>query len=1034
MSKEQTSIKDQASTISNNIENSDTIKKNSLDINSQSFIAKGNNTQQADIIRVEIDTSNISKQLSAIEIEKYKPTIDDILQYAQAKRSNEKIANSSLNDYLKQKYFSSNQYTVVVADLSSMKIDNKAKGNLENGYLDLKGIDLTGSILKNIKFTDCDITGAIFCDTDLGNAAFENTKLKNVDFRGADLQNCQFDQRSYSEKKSYAGITGEDQKSFTGGIKYSMTSHLGRVYADIKADFVRKREKKAAIETKTTEVGQLYKKLSYLQVGKVLGGRKSGNTQYDKAASELSAMKEGKFPEKEYIMNKTFQYIFGSLAQEFDPTYVRGSDDAQRNQTKIHVSLSREDVQEYLTRATTDNNLSLNDFAKIKFKDQAKNSSKNIDADAKFVADFSGKFDDMKQEWIRPDLKGLEFRGNDLRGVNFSGADLSGCKFINADISSSTFESAIVTNSIFTNVTAKDVNFFNANLQGSQISGSNFLRAFMPKSNATQAKVDTTNFDHSDIRNGKWNGVNIGNSTFNYANLEGISLINASMQKVRMQHAILSDAMMNGATVIESEFRNSLMTGMSAIKTKWEQTSLEKISAKGINLTEADLDKFCKLDDAELQGAIMTRISAERVSFLRANMEDIKAEQANLQGSIITDAILRFAKLENAVLKEAQAKGVDMTGANLANTQAMSANFSQAMMKDINAVGINLSSADMNGTDLTGSDLFKATMTLTNLHRAKLPNANLKQVNARGANVEGMNMNIATNTIGANFKDAIGTPMQNGKPKSLADHQQEQEIINRIQNPSLLKRIGNTLHTVSNKASTTAEFIRRPIPGKVGRYVGLITGLTLGIAIAAAIPTGGLSLVAVAAVGIGVVAGCAAVGAITGHMAARRCGLTTALVCATGTGYLGPVVGLFGATFAAKYDIDGKAARFFESISNTTKAVAAKIGITKQSEEILKKHAAAEQAYVKIESSQPQVNEAQKKEENFKYSRQNGIIRSKANDSKTVVTTELITNKVKNIVQEIKKILKKNVDSVQPQDKNKKTSIPSKKNSRIISQ
>ncbi|MGI4775988.1 MAG: pentapeptide repeat-containing protein, partial [Janthinobacterium lividum] len=527
--------------------------------------------RQADII------DRLALVETDVKLEKYAPKQEDVLEYAEAKRNNQAIADSSLNDYLKQKYFPAEKNIVIVADLSGMKFDNGGKTAVDS-YIDLRDVDFSGSIMKDTEFIGCDMTNAIFCDTDLGNASFNNTKLRNVDFRGADLADCKFDE-------GYSNVRGDQRKIFTDGIKYSMTSYLGRYYADIKADAVRMREKREAIESKQEELNQQYAKLSYVQAGWASTGLSSGDKEYDKIALELSEMRRGKFPEKEYIMNKSFQNIFGSTSQEFDPLYIRGSDQAQRSEKKKYVPLTRNDVEEYLKLVKSEPELSLNDFAKKKFIKEATAGEESISSITKFIADFSGQVDPITQKWVRPDLTNLEFEGTDLKEVNFSGADLSNCKFIKADISRSTFESALVTKSAFSGTIAKDVNFFNADLQNAEISESNFQRAFMPKSNAESAQISKTDFDYSNIRGGKWDQVSLEGSTFNFANLEGISLINADIRKVKMQHAILADVMMSGAQIIESEFTGSLMEGVTAIKTKWENSSLEGIIAKNIDLT-----------------------------------------------------------------------------------------------------------------------------------------------------------------------------------------------------------------------------------------------------------------------------------------------------------------------------------------------------------------------------------------------------------------------------------------------------------------
>ncbi|MGI4776379.1 MAG: pentapeptide repeat-containing protein, partial [Janthinobacterium lividum] len=381
--------------------------------------------------------------------------------------------------------------------------------------------------------------------------------------------------------------------------------------------------------------------------------------------------------------------------------------------------------------------------------------------------------------------------------------------------------------------------------------------------------------------------------------------------------------------------------------------------AKNIDLTEAELDSLCKLDNAQLEQAVMTRIKAERVSFIRANMDGIKAEQADLRGAILEDASLKFANLEKAILSEAKARKIDMTGANLTNAVAISANFLQAVMRDMDAQNINLESANISDADLAGSDLRKAMMAKVDARRANLENVGLQDADLHGAKVHGAKVNEATNNVGTNQKDVTGEfTGPNGEAITPKAQQEQQEIINKLKNTSSLSKIiGNALDTFATAAGKISELIRQPFSTKMGKYVGLIGGITLGVAIAAAIPTGGLSLVAVAAIGAGVVAGCAVGGAVTGHFAAKRCGLSTAITGVASAVIMGPAIAGIStmasvvlnkalATVTGK-TIDEHAAGVIEGAANLAAGAAAGLGVRKESQELMEKHQSAVAGHVK---------------------------------------------------------------------------------------
>ena len=89
-----------------------------------------------------------------VKIEAYKPTLDEIKNYVQAQQQALKEnSNITLNDYLKENSAHKGSNTVVVADLSGMEFDREYKdGTAVTPLLDLKGVDFSGSIIKNTSF------------------------------------------------------------------------------------------------------------------------------------------------------------------------------------------------------------------------------------------------------------------------------------------------------------------------------------------------------------------------------------------------------------------------------------------------------------------------------------------------------------------------------------------------------------------------------------------------------------------------------------------------------------------------------------------------------------------------------------------------------------------------------------------------------------------------------------------------------------------------------------------------------------------
>ena len=690
-----------------------------------------------------------------VKIEKYKPSDEDIAGYIVAQRELLKTdpkTEFTLNQYLKKQYFN-NQDVVVAADLSNRTFSN----------MDLSGGDFTGCVFKQTAFKKCNLASAVFCDVDFDEAYFEGSILKDVDFRGADLANCQF-------SDDYAAYSSWGRESEIAGIKFSTTSALGRQYANIKAESVIRSEQTALIAEKEKELNEAYKQLTYKQAGWLSAGYTTGNQEYDKLAQELKDMKAGNFPEPDRPMHRTFKNVFGSNSCTFDPAYVRGSTKAEREQAVQYVKLTREDVERYLDEIKTDKDLSLNDFARSKL------DPSQVKAGARVVADCASQVDHLNKWHNRLDLSGLRFEGANLSGAIFAGSDLTGCEFYNTNISEASFEGAALNGSKFEGVMADNANFFNTDLEQGQISNSKFTHAFMSRSNGEEISVSNSNFDYANIKKGKWDHSQLTDSTFNHANLEGISLISASLRKVQMQHAILDKAVLKECEVIESDLSNALMNGVQAQKAKFKNVILENIEAKVINLSDAELDSLTKLDGADLQLAILRRINAEGVSFIRANISMVEAQEANLRNAILTDAEVRFSNLTGAILEHANAVGINASNSILKNVKAKQADFSNGIMRRIRGGGGDFTEVNFTEADLSNSRLTYAIMEKVKAEKARLVGADLTLANLQEADLNNATVSTETNMSQSHIAGVKGILKHGDEQISPQKFQQEEAI------------------------------------------------------------------------------------------------------------------------------------------------------------------------------------------------------------------------------------------------------------------
>lgn len=858
-----------------------------------------------------------------VKIIKYKPTTEEIQNYVLAQTDALSSGNNlTLNDYLKSNSEYKESKAVIVADLSNIQFHNTTAERLN-----LKGADFSGSIIKNTSFEGCDLKGAVFCDTDLSNAKFKNTDLAGVDFRGANLITCQFDSSYDVYKTGGARVKGGQVEhenplaELTKGIKFGTTQSLAMRYANIYSKDEQgglQAKQEQLIASKESEIGLVNTdvkkitedrkriqsdfmqskskvtdkkaiaslegayKLAYGTKDIALQKRKTDLVQLEKELGELQAdfqnMQDGKFPERN-LMDKSFGNVLGHDVA-YDPSYARGSSKAERDQKRTYVALNKEQVILFLERIKSDQNLSINEFAKSQFA-----THYEVDPDVKYIADCSSSGNAMRDQ--QNNLMGLDFSNANLSGAVFAGADLRGCNFTGANLSNANFESAnlgkivesdsLDTRTIFENTIVRDANFFNSNLSEAKITNSDFKRAFMPRSNAERAVINGSNFDYADIKHGKWGQAQVRAVTFNHADMEGISLAGADIRKTQFQHAILNDAVLSNAQIIKSDFTKATMEGVEAIKSKWQDTTLDHVKAQKINLTEAELDKFVTFTEADLNKAILTKMNAEGANFVKANMSEINAEFADLTSANIEGAKLAFANLDGAVLDKVNAAGVDMFGATLQKAQAQEANFSKAILQGVDARKANFTGANFTEADLQNADFTASFLEQVHVYRAKVnANTNMWKVESLGAQGDFIEHN------------AEG---EETDTKSIDAQKKQSEEIEKAAHPKWYqggaagKIIGGvaefgskTTKAISSLAHGVSNFMNSTLGPKWGKIAGIALGVALGIIVAiTTVATAGIGGIAAMAIGAAIVGICAVVCGVAGHYAGNKIGVGSAI-------------------------------------------------------------------------------------------------------------------------------------------------------------
>lgn len=578
----------------------------------------------------------------------------------------------------------------------------------------------------------------------------------------------------------------------------------------------------------------------------------------------------------------------------------------------VKFEVTKEDAQEFQRLRVSNGKLTVNEFIADKMRERGVPEIESAAIIGKLhpnILNPNNEFDVLREKkWpqtlsfhVQTDLSELDFSRCNLQGACFSGANLSGAKFDGANLSNATFEGANLQEAEFIGAKARDANFHAADLTDAVIRESDFTRAYLPFSFGERAQVERSNFRFADIRNGEWQGVRIDGSDLSYANMEGVVLANADIRRTKMVHANLERAILNGCQLVESDLSGAFLKEAEMRKAKIKETSLENVQAKSIDLSEAEIDELSKLDGAQLQEAIMRKVKADKVSFVKANMEEANLEYAQMRGAIVEGANLRFGELHGAVMDGVKGSKVDLTGADLTDVQARGADFRDAQLENIKGMRANFSEAILENANLRAAHVEKAIFEKANLRKADLRNAKMKEASLKQADVTDAVVNDDSDMHKAKIEGVKGElvkeNLDGSKEKISVEKQKENSAkIHDAKSKGTLSRIGGKILGVMGTGLKKAgEFIKQPLSTKWGRIIGGVVGaLAVAALVASVVFTAGLSLpVIAAAVGGALLVGGAA-GAVGGHFVAKHSGLSTLAMGGVGAAML-PVAPALGA-------------------------------------------------------------------------------------------------------------------------------------------
>lgn len=203
---------------------------------------------------------------------------------------------------------------------------------------------------------------------------------------------------------------------------------------------------------------------------------------------------------------------------------------------------------------------------------------------------------------------------------------------------------------------------------------------------------------------------------------------------------------------------------------------------------------------ADLSGADLSRLSADRVDFRSAILSGATLRQARagdshfdaavLDGADCSKATLRMctfdraraigARFDHARVEDSSAHGIDLSQASLRGTHLSETSFARAVMREAaldnaRGDGIEFRGADLSGATLTGARFDDADFRGADLRGADLSRGRFRGADFRGALLEGARFERA-DCAGAQFDRGVG-PHPDGRQ---IDHDGERGSFDRV--------------------------------------------------------------------------------------------------------------------------------------------------------------------------------------------------------------------------------------------------------------
>jgi uncharacterized protein YjbI with pentapeptide repeats len=225
---------------------------------------------------------------------------------------------------------------------------------------------------------------------------------------------------------------------------------------------------------------------------------------------------------------------------------------------------------------------------------------------------------------------------------------------------------------------AEGIEFTDASFIGTDLSGLNLSGMIASRANFTGSDLCNCNLTKANMQYSKLNRCLLNLTVFDYADLSGAELNNCD-GSINANNANFKDSKARNINIIDGVLSNAVLTkadwrGARLINCSMENVMAQQWLAPWSDFTESDFN-HSDFEFAVLGGSVMDGVVAKHVSFKRANLIGVSAQNADFNNSdfyyarltsgIFENADFVNAKMTRAVLRTASFIGANMSGSKI---------------------------------------------------------------------------------------------------------------------------------------------------------------------------------------------------------------------------------------------------------------------------------------------------------------------------------------------------------------------------------